>query len=165
MTVVGRRRTAPPDLRSLLLDLQLPDDGLLAVLVRVDVVERGPQVAVGVEVDGPADALVVDVLPRLERLDRRGEVQVRVRLSRGRGDPLDLLDDVGALARVRRDGGEDADHRAVEVVRVEGLALLRARLRREELVERVRGLRARRRAGDRTARALERGRRDEVGDR
>ena len=115
--------------------------------------------------DGPADALVVDVLPRLERADRGREVQVGVRLARGGGDPLDLLDDVRALPRVRRDGREDADHRAVEVVRVEGLALLRARLGGEQLVERVRGLRTRRRARNRAARALERSRGDEVGDR
>ena len=50
-TVVGDASGAPDGRSALLPDPQLPQDVLLAVLVREDVVERGLQVAVGVEVD------------------------------------------------------------------------------------------------------------------
>ena len=74
----GTRRTK---IGVLLTDPQRADDVLLAVLVRVDVVERRSEVALRVEVDRPADPLVVDVLPRANGPDRGRKIEIGVRPS------------------------------------------------------------------------------------
>ena len=158
----GRQRR-PPEVFPIS-DLQLSKDILLAVLVREHVVQSGLEVAVLVEVDRPADAVVVDVLAGLDRPDCGRQVEVGIRPTRGGRDARDLLDDLRALPRVRRQRSEDADHRPVEVVRVERLAVLGPGLAGEELVERLGCLRTGARSGDRSAGTLERGGRNERRD-